>query len=68
MAKRGKNYRASVEKFDRSQLHEVKEAMKLVTETSKAKFDETIDLVWTEDMLTSRLEVLWYCLMEQVRA
>ena len=44
MAKRGKNYRASVEKFDRSQLHEVKEAMKLVTETSKAKFDETIEV------------------------
>ena len=44
MAKRGKNYRVSVEKFDRSQLHEVKEAMKLVTETSKAKFDETIEV------------------------
>ena len=44
MAKRGKNYRASVETFDRSQLHEVKEAMKLVTETSKAKFDETIEV------------------------
>ena len=33
-----------MEKFDRSQLHEVKEAMKLVTETSKAKFDETIEV------------------------
>ncbi len=44
MAKRGKNYRASVEKFDRAELHEVKEAMNLVTETSKAKFDETVEV------------------------
>lgn len=44
MAKRGKNYRASAEKFDRAQLHEVKEAMNLVTETSKAKFDETVEV------------------------
>lgn len=43
MAKKGKNYRASLEKFDKAQLHEVDEAMKLVTETSKAKFDETIE-------------------------
>lgn len=43
MAKKGKNYKASVEKFDKAKLHEVDEAMKLVTETSKAKFDETIE-------------------------
>ena len=43
MAKKSKNYRASIEKFDKAQLHEVDEAMKLVTETSKAKFDETIE-------------------------
>ncbi len=43
MAKRGKNYRASAESFDRAELHEVKDAMKIVAETSKAKFDETIE-------------------------
>jgi large subunit ribosomal protein L1 len=44
MAKHGKNYRASVETYDRSQLQEVKDAMKIVTETAKAKFDETIEV------------------------
>lgn len=44
MAKRGKTYRASVEKFDKSQLHEVSEAMGIVIETSKAKFDETVEV------------------------
>ena len=43
MAKRGKNYKASVEKFDKAELHDVAEAMKIVTESSKAKFDETIE-------------------------
>ena len=44
MAKHGKNYRASVETYDRAQLQEVKDAMKIVTETAKAKFDETIEV------------------------
>ena len=43
MAKHGKNYRASVEKFDKSEMHEVSEAIKIVTESSKAKFDETVE-------------------------
>lgn len=43
MAKRGKNYKASLEKFDKTQLHEVTEAMNIVVETSKAKFDETVE-------------------------
>jgi large subunit ribosomal protein L1 len=43
MAKHGKKYRASAEKFDKAQLHEVSEAMKLVTEISSAKFDETVE-------------------------
>ena len=43
MAKRSKNYRAAAEKFDKSALHEVSEAMKLVTETGTAKFDETVE-------------------------
>ena len=44
MAKHGKNYRASVESYDRAELKEVPEAMKIVTETAKAKFDETIEV------------------------
>ena len=44
MPKRGKNYRASAEKFDKAQLHDVSEAMNLVVETSKAKFDETVEV------------------------
>ena len=43
MPKRGKNYKAAAEKFDKSQLHEVTEAMKLVCYTSRAKFDETVE-------------------------
>lgn len=43
MPKRGKNYRASIEKFDKTQLHEVTQAMNIVVETSKAKFDETVE-------------------------
>lgn len=43
MPKRGKNYKAAAEKYDKSQLHEVTEAMKLVCETSRAKFDETVE-------------------------
>lgn len=43
MPKRGKNYKAAAEKFDKTKLHEVTEAMKVVCETSRAKFDETIE-------------------------
>ncbi len=43
MPKRGKSYKEAAAKFDKSQLHEVSEAMKLVCETSRAKFDETVE-------------------------
>ena len=43
MPKRGKNYRATLEKFDKTQQYEVSEAIKLACETSRAKFDETIE-------------------------
>lgn len=43
MPKRGKNYKAAAEKFDKTKLHEVTDAMKVVCETSRAKFDETIE-------------------------
>ena len=44
MPKRGKKYRESAAKFDKASLHEVSEAMNLVVETSKAKFDETVEV------------------------
>ena len=44
MPQRGKNYKDSVKLLDRSKLYDLKEAVELVVETSKAKFDETIEL------------------------
>ena len=41
MPKRGKNYKAAVASYDKAALHEVAESLKIVTGTSKAKFDET---------------------------
>ncbi len=43
MPKRGKKYKESAAKFEKANLYEVSEAMKLVVDTSKAKFDETIE-------------------------
>jgi large subunit ribosomal protein L1 len=40
---RGKKYKDSVKLVDKSKLYDTDEAMKLVTETSKAKFDETVE-------------------------
>lgn len=44
MPKRGKKYSESVKAYDKSALYETQEAMELVTKTSKAKFDETIEV------------------------
>lgn len=44
MPKRGKKYKESTGKFDKTELQDVTEAMKLVVETSKAKFDETVEV------------------------
>ncbi len=40
---RGKKYKDSVKIIDKSKLYDADEAMKLVTQTSKAKFDETVE-------------------------
>ena len=40
---RGKKYKDSVKLVDKSKLYDTQEAMKLVTETAKAKFDETVE-------------------------
>lgn len=41
---RGKNYADSVKLFDKSKLYEPAEALDLAVKTSKAKFDETVEL------------------------
>ena len=41
---RGKKYQESAKKIDRNALYDSNEAMKLVVETAKAKFDETVEL------------------------
>lgn len=43
MAKRSKAYKASLEKYNKAQLYETAEAMKLVSEVGTAKFDETVE-------------------------
>ncbi len=44
MPKHGKNYRNKVEKFDRLIQYPLEDAVKLVLESSFAKFDETVDI------------------------
>ena len=41
---RGKKYKESVKLVDKTKLYDTNEAMKLVTETAKAKFDETVEV------------------------
>ena len=42
--KQGKNYRAAAEKIDRTKQYESIEALGLICEIAKAKFDETVEL------------------------
>lgn len=42
--KRSKNYQEALKLIDKSKTYDAKEAMDLVTKTSKAKFDETVEL------------------------
>ncbi len=44
MPKRGKGYLDAAAKVDKTKLHEVSEAMEKVVETSRAKFDETVEI------------------------
>ena len=44
MAKRGKNYRAVLERIERDRAYEPQEAVKLLKENAFAKFDETVEL------------------------
>jgi large subunit ribosomal protein L1 len=40
----GKSYRAALAKVDRSQRYQLEEGLKLVRQTARAKFDETVEL------------------------
>ena len=42
--KRGKNYKASVESYDKSKAYDVAEAISQVKKNAKAKFDETVEV------------------------
>ena len=44
LKKNGKRYREIANRIDRSQLYSVDEGVQLLKDTSKAKFDETVDL------------------------
>ena len=44
MPKVGKRFKVASEKFDKSNLHDVSEAMELITETATSKFDETVEV------------------------
>ncbi|QIB70239.1 50S ribosomal protein L1 [Aminipila butyrica] len=44
MPKRGKAYKESAKLVDKTNLYEVNEAMDLILKTSKAKFDETVEV------------------------
>jgi large subunit ribosomal protein L1 len=44
MPKRGKNYQEAAKLYDKAQLFDPKEALEMVLQTSKAKFDETIEV------------------------
>ncbi len=41
---RGKNYKESVKLYDKTVLHDPAEAISLIGKTSKAKFDETVEI------------------------
>ena len=43
MAKLGKKYKAAIEKYDRSNLYNASEDLKIVTDVASAKFDETVE-------------------------
>ena len=45
MAKHGKKYRDSLQRFDRQRLHTPGEALELVRSLAKANFDETVEMV-----------------------
>lgn len=46
MKKRGKNYEDAIKQVDREKVYDIKEAITLLKEISKAKFDESVDVAF----------------------
>lgn len=46
MKKRGKNYQEAIKSVDRNKSYDVKEAIAILKEVSKAKFDETVEVAF----------------------
>ena len=44
MSGNGKSYRAALAKLDRSQRYLLEDGLRLVKETARAKFDETVEM------------------------
>ena len=44
MPKRGKNYKAAVAAYNKADLFEAKDALKIAVDSAKAKFDETVEV------------------------
>ncbi len=44
MPKRGKNYKAAVAAYNKADLFEAKDALKIAVDNAKAKFDETVEV------------------------
>ncbi len=44
MKRQGKTYRAAIAKVDRTQRYRLEEGLRLVQETARAKFDETVEM------------------------
>ena len=56
MKKRGKRYNEALEKFEKSKLYSKEEAVKLVKETSNAKFDATIEVAMYLNLDTKKAD------------
>jgi len=54
--KRGKKYKEALEKIDRAKLYTKEEAVKLVKETSNAKFDATIEVAMFLNLDTKKAD------------
>src|SRR5690625_7977431 len=46
MAKKGKRYQEAVKLVDPSKVYNIKEAVELLKQTAKAKFDETVEVAY----------------------
>ena len=63
MAKMGKKYIDSSKLIEKAKAYEVAEAMDLVCQTAKAKFDETVEVLVETELPIVRLDCsLIYCL------